>query len=214
MASCGPDHWVLDVGAGRDRTGIDAALLPHVGHLVGVDPSEDIFLNSSLHQRHHVSLEGFARQTNQQFDVIFCTMVLEHVTDPDVFLTACRSLLKPSGTFLAVTSNVLHYFGLTTKLTSALRVNEWLLDRLIGKQYKASYHFPTVYRLNSVHAIQRSLNRAGFASVEFSCFDNWTEFCYVLPEGLHWAARLYSGLVYRLHAPLLMGRLLFRAIVP
>src|SRR5262249_34942347 len=153
-ASCTPDSWVLDVGAGRDMHSIDAALRPQVDYLVGIDPSDDIFLNTALHERHRATIEEFACQTEHRFDVIFCTMVLEHVTDAQAFLSACRSLLKPGGTFLAVTPNVRHYFGFATKLASNLGINEWLLDRLIGKEVKETYHFPTFYKVNSVPAIQ------------------------------------------------------------
>jgi 2-polyprenyl-3-methyl-5-hydroxy-6-metoxy-1,4-benzoquinol methylase len=131
---CSPDACVLDIGAGKDRSQIDATIQPRVLRLIGIDPSEDILFNPSVHERYHNSLENFANVTQDKFDILFCTMVLEHITNPDTFFSASRQLLKPGGMFFAVTPNMWHYFGLATKITSILKINEWLLDRLIGKQ--------------------------------------------------------------------------------
>jgi SAM-dependent methyltransferase len=210
---CTPDALVLDIGAGKDRNRIDAFIQPRVLRLVGVDPSEDIVLNSSVHEHHHASLESFAQETQEKFDILFCTMVLEHVTDPDAFFSACRHLLKPGGMLFAVTPNVWHYFGLATKITSVVKLNEWLLDRLIGKQAKEEYHFPTLYKVNSLRAIRSTLRRTGFHDVDFYCFDNWIGYRYVLPKQLHWFTKLYSRLVYRFNWPHLMGVIMFRATV-
>jgi 2-polyprenyl-3-methyl-5-hydroxy-6-metoxy-1,4-benzoquinol methylase len=204
---------VLDVGAGKDRNQIDAAIQPCVVRIVGVDPSEDILFNSSVHEHYHGSLENFARETHEQFDILFCTMVLEHITNPDTFFSACRQLLKPGGMFFAITPNMWHYFGLATKITSILNINEWLLDRLIGREAKEAYHFPTFYKVNSLSAIQKVLTRTGFQDVEFRCFDNWIEYRYVFPRRLHWFPKLYSRLVYRFKLHSLMGRIMFRAMV-
>lgn len=210
---CTSDSVVLDIGAGKDINRIDAFIQPRVLRLVGIDPSEDIFLNSSVHERHHTSLESFAQETQEEFDILFCTMVLEHINDPDAFFAACRQLLKPGGMLFAVTPNIWHYFGLVTKITSMLKINEWLLDRLIGKQAKEEYHFPTLYKINSLGAIQRTLIHAGFHNIEFYCFDNWIGYHYVLPKQLHWFPKLYSRLVYRFNWPHLMGVIMFRATV-
>jgi SAM-dependent methyltransferase len=210
---CTSDSFVLDIGAGKDKSQIDASIQPHVLHLTGIDSSEDILVNSSVHERYHTSLEKFAKGTQEKFDILFCTMVMEHITNPDAFFTVCRQLLKPGGMFFAVTPNTWHYFGLATKITSTVKINGWLLDRLIGKQAKEAYHFPTFYKVNSLRAIRNILTRTGFDVVEFRCFDNWIEYRYVLPKQLHWFPKLYSRLVYRFNLPHLMGRIMFRATV-
>ena len=210
---CTSDSYVLDIGAGKDRNQIDASIQPRVLRLVGVDPSDNIRFNTSVHEKYHTSLENFVKGTHEKFDILFCIMVLEHITNPDAFFSACRQLLKPGGTFFAVTPNMWHYFGLATKITSTLKINEWLLDRLIGKQAKEAYHFPTFYKVNSLRAIQNILARTEFHDVEFRCFDNWKEYRYVVPRQLHWFPKLYSHLVYRFNLHHLMGRIMFRATV-
>ncbi len=209
---CTFDSCVLDIGAGKDRNQIDASIQPRVSHLVGIDSSEDILVNSSVHERYHTSIEQFAQETQEKFDILFCTMVLEHITNPDTFFSACRQLLKPGGMFFAVTPNIWHYFGLITKITSTLKINEWLLDRLIGKQAKEAYHFPTFYKVNSVRTMRNILTRTGFDDVEFRCFDNWIEYLYVMPKHVRWFPKLYSRLVYRFNLHSMMGRIMFRAI--
>ena len=73
---CTSNSLVLDIGAGKDRNQIDAFIQPRVLRLVGIDPSEDIFFNPSVHERYHTSLENFAKGTHEKFDILFCTMGL------------------------------------------------------------------------------------------------------------------------------------------
>ncbi len=216
-------HWVaqysnsmsvvLDVGAGRGRIKSTAIVKQHVGQLVGVDPDPVIAENPYLDEWYCSKVEDFAREYHGKFDLLYSMMVLEHLTDPDAFFSACRSLLKLGGMFFAITPNLWHYFGLATKLTSILGVNEWLLDRLIGKQAKEEYHFPTVYKINSISSIQRMLKQTGFHDVEFRCFDNPINYRYVIPKPLRWFPWLYSRTVYTLNMPRYMGRIMFRATV-
>lgn len=209
---CTSESLVLDIGAGRDRTNIDTVLAPHVKLLVGVDPSEDILINQAVHERHRSCMEDFARDEQRQFDVLFATMVLEHITEPDAFFTACRSLLKPKGMFFAVTPNLWHHFGLLTATSNRLGLEDWILDRVMGKAGKAEYHFPTAYRINSVRSIRELLTRAGFHSVEFRCFDNPRTYNYIIPKPMRWFPRLYSHLAYQLHLTSFMGTLMIRAV--
>jgi SAM-dependent methyltransferase len=209
--SCTPDSLVLDVGAGYDRNQVDATVHPLVACLVGVDPSDNILSNPSLHERHHATLKEFAQLDSRQFDIVCASWVLEHVSDPAEFFSECRGLLKPGGELFIITPNLWHYFGLTAKASSALGVEDRMLGKLMGTERKAEYHFPTAYRANSVRAIKRHLGQAGFTRVEFRCCDNPRDYDYIVPSQFRWFPRLYSRLVYQLHAPTYMGRLMFSA---
>jgi len=208
---CTADMVVLDIGAGYDRNQVDAALKPLVAQLVGVDPAETILQNASVDEAHQLTLEEFARAENRQFDLILASWVLEHLADPDAFFSTCRRLLKPGGAFYAITPNLWHYFGLLTKTTAALGLDDWILRQLMGAQRKDEYHYPTQFRSNSIPALKRALERAGFRSVEFQCSDNPGNYDYVVPPRVRFVPRLYSGFVYRLGLPVLMGRLTVRA---
>jgi SAM-dependent methyltransferase len=208
---CRSDMVVLDIGAGYDRNHVDAALKPLVGRLVGIDPADTILQNRSLDERHRLTLEEFARTEERRFDLILASWVLEHLVDPHAFFLTCRRLLKSGGAFYAITPNLWHYFGLTTKTTAAVGLEDWALGRLMGAQRKAEYHYPTRYRSNSVPALKQVLEQSGFRSAEFRCSDNPDDYDYVVPPALRFAPRLYSRLVYRLRLPVLMGRLIIRA---
>ena len=205
---------VMDVGAGRGRIPGPSLIKPHIGHLVGVDPDPDIAHNPYLDEWYCATLEDFAHSSKNTFDVLYCIFVLEHVNHPEAFFAACRSLLKPGGMLFAVTPNLWHYFGLATTISARLGIQDWVLDRLIGRLAKEDYHFPTTYRANSVAAITRLLRLAGFASVEFCCFDNPISYQYIIPKSWHWCPRIYSWLMYRLRLPQFMGTIMFATTAP
>ena len=139
--------------------------------------------------------------------------VLEHVTQPQAFVAACRSLLKPGGMLFGVTPNLWHYFGMATKVSASLGIEDWLLERLVGAEEKHAYHFPTAYRINSIRSIRRTLLHAGFREVEFRCLDPAYRFEYCFPKQLRRFPSIYSRMVYLLRSPRIMGLIMFRATV-
>jgi SAM-dependent methyltransferase len=210
---CDSTSIVLDVGAGKGITGSELVIRQKVAHLVGVDPDASIAQNPYLDERYQTSIENFAKDQDPSFDCIYTMFVLEHVTQPQEFLSACRSLLKPGGMLFGVTPNLWHYFGLTAKLSASLGIEDWLLEHLVGSEAKKSYHFPTAYRLNSVRVIRHTLMRSGFSEVEFRCFDRARSFEYCFPKPLRRIPSIYSHLIYMIGMPQIMGSIMFRAIV-
>ncbi len=208
---CDSNSVVLDVGAGRGEAANQSVIQQKVARLVGIDPDAGIALNPYLDEKYQSSIEEFARNRGAEFDRLYTMFVLEHVARPSDFLFACKSLLKPGGMLFGVTPNLWHYFGMTTKLSSSIGVEDWLLDRLIGSQVKASYHFSTTYRLNSIPTIGRALEQTGFREVEFKCFDQTNRFEGYFPRSLRWFPGVYSRLAYTLNLPHVMGFIMFRA---
>jgi SAM-dependent methyltransferase len=208
---CDSTSVALDVGAGQDRNKIDALIRPKIAHLVGIDPTEDIMHNPALDERYQATLENFAQEYHVYFDCLYSMFVLEHVTHPHDFFKACRSLLKSNGILFGVTPNLWHYFGLATKISSTIGMEDWLLERLVGKQKKEAYHFPTTYRVNSIRAIVQGLEQTGFQSVEFRCFDPTKRLEFYFPRLLKWYPGVYSHLVHHLHLSRFMGYLVFKA---
>ena len=139
--------------------------------------------------------------------------VVEHVSRADEFLSACKSLLRPGGSFYAVTPNLWHYFGMMTTVSNRLGIEDWLLERLRGPQVKNSYHFPTHYNLNNVRTIERSCERVGFSQTEFRLYDPPDRFSGYLPKPLRWFPYLWSHAVYKLYLPQLMGMMMYKATV-
>lgn len=94
---------VLDIGCGG---GILTEALARRGALVtGIDANTDLIKVARSHARDQkldiryesTLAENFATDHPQQFDVITCMELLEHVPDPQSLIQACATLLKPGG---------------------------------------------------------------------------------------------------------------------
>lgn len=102
---------VLDVGCGA---GILTESLAKLGaHAVGLDASEELIavaqqhaLNNNLVIDYQTStIEDFAHDQQQEFDIITCMELLEHVPDPARLIHDCARLLKPGGQLFLSTLN-------------------------------------------------------------------------------------------------------------
>lgn len=102
---------ILDVGCGG---GILTESLARAGGLcTGIDMAENTLkigklhaIESTLSIEYEVStVETFAEKNPQQFDVITCMEMLEHVPDPASIVKACAALLKPDGVIFFSTIN-------------------------------------------------------------------------------------------------------------
>jgi len=97
------DKAVLDVGCGG---GILSESMAREGaHVTGIDLAMRSLKIARLHsiesgvqvEYHHSSAEEFALKHPQQFDVITCMEMLEHVPNPASVVAACAKLVKPGG---------------------------------------------------------------------------------------------------------------------
>ncbi len=101
---------VLDIGCGG---GLLCEPMARLGAtVVGVDAGGSNIPVAQAHARQsgleidyrHTTAEALA-EASEQFDVILNMEVVEHVTDPSAYLTACQRLLKPGGLHLCSTIN-------------------------------------------------------------------------------------------------------------
>ena len=205
---------VLNVGAGADVSGPLRPLLSRGPRIVGVDP--DIALDDNPHcdERHRTTLEEYAVDHAEEFDVVLSVFVLEHVADPAEFARACARVLRPGGSWFALTLNVHHYFGAVTWALSRLDVAEPVLHWLKGDELEHEHHFPTVYRFNSRSVVSSHCAAAGFDSVTFRCYDVPSRYAWYLPRPLRWFPAVYSRAAYATGSPELMGHLSFQAVKP
>ena len=102
---------IVDIGCGG---GILSEALARDGGLVtGIDQSEDALEAAKQHAKTHqvnldylaITAEEFSRQQAEQFDVVTCLEMLEHVPEPASVVQACAQLLKPGGKVFFSTLN-------------------------------------------------------------------------------------------------------------
>ena len=102
---------ILDVGCGG---GILAESLALEGAIVtGIDMAEAGLEVAKLHllesgldiDYQKITVEEFAEQHNNQFDLITCLEMLEHVPDPSSIISSCAKLLKADGQVFFSTLN-------------------------------------------------------------------------------------------------------------
>lgn len=113
---------VLDIGfCGQGVTSSNpewphAVIKEQAGEVYGVDiilPTE--YLTDTIHYKQisaeHISFDDV------MFDKIFAGDLIEHLTNPGLFLNACRNLLKKNGQLILTTPNTFNLFNLAEKIT-------------------------------------------------------------------------------------------------
>lgn len=102
---------ILDVGCGG---GILSEAMAKAGaHVTGIDLAEASLNVAQLHALDsdleinylNVSVEDYALEHPEHFDVVTCLEMLEHVPDPASVVRSCAALTKPSGQTLFSTIN-------------------------------------------------------------------------------------------------------------
>lgn len=101
---------ILDIGCGG---GLLCEPMARLGaEIIGVDAAERNIPVAETHAKQsgldidyrHTTAEAMAA-AGEQFDVVINMEVVEHVADPQAYLTACQQLLKPGGLHLCSTIN-------------------------------------------------------------------------------------------------------------
>jgi SAM-dependent methyltransferase len=214
-----PTDSLLDIGSGDGDDQYLGLIRPFVGRVVGVDPDPGSSRHGGLDERHETDIESYASGANESrplFDIALAVYVVEHVAEPVAFFSAARRCLRPGGSLLVVTPNLWHYFGLAAKLSMALGVDDKLLGALrtrrAGHEHHHVAHFPVAYRANSVRALRRVGDEAGFSSLQIRHLENPAVFETYFPGRSAAFPRWYSRTLHRVGRPELFGTLICRFV--
>ncbi|TYB77932.1 MULTISPECIES: bifunctional 2-polyprenyl-6-hydroxyphenol methylase/3-demethylubiquinol 3-O-methyltransferase UbiG [Rhodobacterales] len=121
---------LLDIGCGG---GLLSEPMARLGaEVVGADAAERNIPVAQIHAEQsgleidyrHTTAEALA-EAGEQFDVVLNMEVVEHVSDPLAYLTACQQLLKPGGMMIASTINR-NPKSFMVAIVGAERVMRWL----------------------------------------------------------------------------------------
>lgn len=118
---------LLDIGCGG---GLLSEPMARLGaEVVGADAAEGNLPVAQLHAEQsglsidyrHTTAEALAA-AGEMFDVVLAMEIIEHVADPQGFVTTCRGLLKPGGLMVASTLN-----RTTKSFLAAIIGAEWVM---------------------------------------------------------------------------------------
>jgi SAM-dependent methyltransferase len=162
------DGVALDVGCGRGRQADDPVrvrrevqvLRGKCARVIGLDVDPVAEQNPFIDEFHPITEEGSWPVEDASIDLLLSDFVLEHVKDPDHFLSEAARVVKPGGVACLRTINVHSYMGLASRL-----VPNSLHVKVLGRAHKTRDSqdvFPTVYRCNTVRKLRRALERHGF----------------------------------------------------
>lgn len=161
---------VLDVGCGG---GILADAMARKGaQVLGIDLASKSLKVAQLHaleadtqgvEYREISAENLALEQTEQFDVVTCMEMLEHVPDPALVVKACSQLVKPGGWVFFSTLN---------------RNPKSFLFAIVGAEYilkllpKGTHEFARLIKPSELTAWAREagLDAQGFKGMEYNPF--------------------------------------------
>ena len=149
-----PEFRVLDAGCGH---GSGLRLRGQCAHVVGYDVDDDVFLNPEIDTPIKGDLQNLDLPS-ETFDLVVCSWLVEHLSDPLECFQQFARVLKPNGVLLLVTPNMFHYAMLGSRFTP-FRFHRWFLRKIGIAPH--DHPFPTYYRANTPWHLKRLMAKAG-----------------------------------------------------
>jgi len=118
-----PNDVVLDVGFWgqgikiNDKNWVHNLLLNRSKNVYGLDLDFDI--NRLSHKENYQKANAEDFNFYLKFDVIFSGDLIEHLSNPGLFLKSCSRNLKESGQLIITTLNCFGFFSITEKISKS-----------------------------------------------------------------------------------------------
>jgi SAM-dependent methyltransferase len=159
-----PQAKLLNLGAGPPTESPTRIFKGEVAEVVGADVDDCVLENGEL-DRAVLIKDGKLPFPDGYFDVALSDYVLEHVEHPAQFLAEVARVLKPGGSYLFRTPNILHYVAIISAITPHW-FHSFVANRARLNPEGSQEPWPTYYRMNSRGALARLSRDAGFSSIE------------------------------------------------
>jgi SAM-dependent methyltransferase len=180
---------VLDIGCGPEFAAPVTFLADVPRQVDGVDPSDDVFRHPHLQLRWKAPLEA-ADIPESAYDLAVAYNVLEHLPTGRSFLEKLSRVLKPGGTFWALTPHARHPFSWMSRSLELAGFKKMMAARNPGVN-----DYPAYYRVNSRRQILKQLDGLPFDPPQFTyaAAPGWAGGYF--PRALVWAPNLYDRLL-------------------
>ncbi|MGI9429993.1 MAG: class I SAM-dependent methyltransferase [Bythopirellula sp.] len=170
-SSDGTSCNVLDVGCGHGigrRVSLQREIRQKCGEYWGIEPDQGVTVEDGLFDNFQHALMETAEVPENYFDVVYSSMVMEHVEYPDAFLQAVQRCLKPGGVHLFLTPNAKSFVPWVTRICHSLHIDEFVLRLVRKSQQIDEYHYPVQFRCNTPQQVTEHAFPLGFLEPEFA----------------------------------------------
>jgi len=185
---------VLDIGCGSRLPDPLVDLVRRIGSLDGVDPDPGVTHHPFLENRWQGCFETSAVPSST-YDMAYAYNVVEHLSEPGPFFAKVHQVLKPGGTFWALTPNQHHPFALLSRSIELIGLKGFA-RRKMGSNESGEMcvnDYPAYYHCNSPSAVQRAIRGLGFSRATFY-FHPCLQWDTYFPPFLRWFPRSYDFL--------------------
>lgn len=156
-----PEHTVLDLGAGRAAWFEDDTceyrkqtqmLKGFVAEVIAADIDKVVLENRSSDR--NLLITEKIPLPDSSVDIIIADYVLEHIQNPEEFVSEVLRILRPKGLFCARTPHKYGYVAIGARLVPNRKHSDYL--KSLQPERKSRDVFPTAYKLNTISSIRRS----------------------------------------------------------
>jgi SAM-dependent methyltransferase len=112
------------------------------------------------------------------FDLVISRSVVEHLADPPRVFREFARVLRPGGKVVIITPNKYDYVSVIAALTPY-----WIHRRVVSAIFRVPEDdvYPTLYRANTVAAMQKAMLDSGFFTVELDTINHYPAYLMFSP---------------------------------